>query len=288
MPNIKYIFITGATSGLGKAAALQLAAEGAVVIAASRNPEKGAKLLADYREQFPEGKGRIELVECNLASFESISMACEEIAESYDHLDMIINNAGVMARDFTETRDGIELTWQINLLASLLISHLLIPKFKKALEPKLIFTSSGFHIGRINLEDPEFKKRHYISWQAYRQSKLGLILLTRLLAPRLTEEGIGVYVQHPGLVKTDIARTSGRLLNLMLRLMGSSPEKGAETLLYLANTSNEDLISGEYYARSRVMKSSLSSYDLDKAEKLMETVKAYLEKYITEKSLIFP
>jgi NAD(P)-dependent dehydrogenase (short-subunit alcohol dehydrogenase family) len=285
---MKHIFITGATSGLGKAAALHLADEGAVIIAASRNPEKGAKLLADYREQFPKGKGRIELVECNLASFESISMACDEILESYDHLDAIINNAGVMARNFTETRDGIELTWQINLLAPLLISHLLIPKFKKALEPKLIFTSSGFHIGRIDLEDPEFIKKHYISWQAYRQSKLGLILLTHLLAPRLTEEGIGVYVQHPGLVNTDLARSSGRLLNLMFRLMGSSPEKGASTLLYLANTSNEDLISGEYYARSRVMKSSPSSYDLDKAEKLLGLIKKYLKKHITERSLIFP
>ncbi|RKY54750.1 MAG: hypothetical protein DRP93_04760 [Candidatus Neomarinimicrobiota bacterium] len=285
---MKHIFITGATSGLGKAAALQLAGEGAVVIATSRNPDKGAKLLADYSEQFPKGKGRIELVECNLASFESINMACDEVLESYDHLDAIINNAGIMVHDFTETRDGIELTWQINLLAPMLISHLLIPKFKKALEPKLIFTSSGFHIGRIYLEDPEFKKRHYISWQAYRQSKLGLILLTRLLALRLTEEGIGVYVQHPGMVNTDIARTSGRLLNLMLRFMGSSPEKGALTLLYLANTSNEDLISGEYYARSRVMKSSPFSYDLNEAEKLMEKVESYLKKYITEKSLIFP
>ena len=130
---MKHIFITGATSGLGKAAALQLAAEGAVVIAASRNAEKGAKLLSDYRDKFPKGKGRIELVECNLSSFESITMACEEIAESYDHLDMIINNAGIMNYEWKETNDHIEATWQVNLLAPMLIAHLLIPKFKKAL-----------------------------------------------------------------------------------------------------------------------------------------------------------
>ena len=121
MPNMKYIFITGATSGLGKAAALQLAAEGAVVIAASRNPDKGRDLLVAYRDLHPKGKGRIELVECNLASFASVSMACEEIAESYDHLDMIINNAGIMNFEYKETHDGIEETWQINLLTPMLI-----------------------------------------------------------------------------------------------------------------------------------------------------------------------
>lgn len=285
---MKHIFITGATSGLGKAAALHLAAEGAVVIATSRNPEKGAKLLSDYREQFPEGKGRIELVECNLASFESISMACEEVLESYDHLDVIINNAGIIAHKSKESRDKIEMTWQVNLLAPVLITHLLLPALKKPLEPKVIFTSSGFHIGKIDLKDPEFKQKRYVSWQAYRQSKLGLILLTRLLAQRFTQDEIGVYVQHPGLVKTDIDRSSPGILKLLFSGFGMSPEQGAQTLIYLADTSNEDLISGEYYTKNHVAKITDESYDLDMAEKLLGLVKKYLKKYITETSLIFP
>lgn len=132
MPNQKYILITGATSGIGKAAALQLAAEGAVVIATSRNSGKGALLLEDYRKTHPKGKGRIELVECDLASFESITMACEEILESYHHLDVLINNAGLMAYKHALSRDKIEITWQVNLLAPMLITHLLLPGFKSA------------------------------------------------------------------------------------------------------------------------------------------------------------
>ena len=288
MPNMKYIFITGATSGLGKAAALQLAAEGAVVIAASRNPDKGRDLLVAYRDLHPKGKGRIELVECNLASFASVSMACEEIAESYDHLDMIINNAGIMNFEYKETHDGIEETWQINLLAPMLISHLLVSKFKKALEPKLIFTTSGLHQGVIDFEDPEFKNKKFSSYKSYRQSKLGVILMTRLLAQQLSDEEIGVYTQHPGMVNTDLGRSAGAISKLMFNWMGSPPDQGAETLLYLATTSNEDLVSGEYYTKSHVAKITNESYDMDMTEKLFELIKKYLKKYITEKSLIFP
>ena len=288
MPNMKYIFITGATSGLGKAAAFQIASEGAVVIATCRNSGKGANLLEDYRKKYPKGKGRIELIECNLASFESIDMACEEVLDSYDHLDVIINNAGIMDGEHKKSRDKIEMTWQVNLLAPVLITHLLLPAFKKTLEPKVIFTSSNFHIGKVDLKDPEFKHKRYISWQAYRQSKLGLILITRLLAHRFTEDNIGFYAQHPGVVNTDISRSSVGLLKFMLNMIGLSPEKGAETLLYLARTSNEDLISGEYYTKSHVAKITNESYDLEMAEKLLSLIKKYLKKYITESSLIFP
>jgi NAD(P)-dependent dehydrogenase (short-subunit alcohol dehydrogenase family) len=288
MPNMKYIFITGATSGLGKAAALQLAAQGAVVIAASRNPKKGSVLLAEYRDKHPEGKGSIELIECDLGSMDSITMACEQVSESYDHLDMIINNAGIMNFERKETHDHIEATWQVNLLAPMLIAHLLVHKFKKALEPKLIFTTSGLHQGVIDFEDPEFKNKKFTSYKSYRQSKLGVILMTRLLAQHLSEEEIGVYTQHPGMVNSDLSRSAGTFSKFIFNQMGTTPEKGAETLLYLATTSNEDLISGEYYTKSHVAKITNESYDLEMAEKLLAFIKKYLKKYITETSLIFP
>jgi NAD(P)-dependent dehydrogenase (short-subunit alcohol dehydrogenase family) len=288
MPNSRYILITGATSGIGKSAAMQLAADGAVVIATSRSKGKGADLLKDYRSSFPNGKGRIELVECDLASFESITMACEEILESYHHLDVLINNAGLMAYKRARSRDKIEMTWQVNLLAPALITHLLLPGFKTALEPKIIMSTSGFHMGKMDLEDPEFNHKKYISWQAYRQSKLGLILLTRLLAPRFTEDGIGIYAQHPGLVKTGIDRSGPGILKLLFSGFGMSPEKGAQTILYLVNSSNDELISGEYYTKSHVAKSAKGAYDMDEAEALLDVIKGYLKKYITEASLIFP
>jgi NAD(P)-dependent dehydrogenase (short-subunit alcohol dehydrogenase family) len=288
MTQQKHILITGATSGLGKAAAIHLASKGALVIAAGRNPEKGAKLLEDYRHEHPKGRGRIELVECDLTSLDSVSMACEEIAESYDHLDMIINNAGIMNFEFRESKNGIEETWQVNLLAPILITHLLLPMLEKALDPKLIYTTSGLHQGVIDFEDPEWRKKKFSGYKCYRQSKLGVILMTRLLAQKLSEKEIGVYTQHPGLVNTNLSRSAGCLSAFIFKHMGTTPEKGAQTLIYLAETPNEDLISGEYYTKKHVAKITKESYDLDMAEKLLELVKEYLKKYIQEDSLIFP
>ena len=288
MPNSQYIFITGATSGLGKAAALHLAAEGAVVIAASRNSSKGSELLSDYREKHPKGRGRIELVDCDLTSLESVNMTCEKIAESYHHLDVIINNAGVMNFEFRETRDKIEETWQINLLAPMLITHLLIPCFKNVQEPKIIFTTSGLHQGVIDFEDPEWRKKKFSGYKCYRQSKLGVILMTRLLAQKLDEKNIGVYTQHPGLVNTNLSRSAGWLSKLIFNRMGTTPEKGAETLIYLAETPSDELVSGEYYTKKHVQKITNESYDLEMADKLLDLIKGYLKKYVTETSLIFP
>lgn len=287
MPNSQHIFITGATSGLGKAAALHLAANGAVVIAASRDPEKGASLLSDYRETYPKGKGRIELVACDLNSFDSVTMACEEVAESYEHLDMIINNAGIMNFKFRESKNGIEETWQVNLLAPMLIAHLLIHKFKNVLEPKLIFTTSGLHRGIIDFDDPEWRRKKYVGYKCYSQSKLGVILMTRLLAQKLTEKEIGVYTHHPGLVNTNLSRSAGWLSTFIFNRMGTTPEKGAQTLIHLAETPNDELVSGEYYTKSHVAKTAPGAYDMDAAEALLTLVKGYLKKYIQEESLIF-
>ena len=245
-------------------------------------------MLDDYRKKKPNGKGRIELVECDLTSLDSVSMACEEIVESYHHLDMIINNAGIMNFEFRESKDGIEATWQVNLLAPMLISHLLMPCFKEVLQPKIIFTTSGLHRGVIDFEDPEWRKKKFVGYKCYSQSKLGVILMTRLLAQKLDEKEIGVYTQHPGLVNTDLSRSAGAVSKLIFNWMGTSPEKGAETLIHLAETPSEELVSGEYYTQKHVAKTTKESYDLAMAEKLLTLIKSYLKKYITESSLIFP
>ncbi len=283
----KIIFMTGATSGLGKVAACNIAAKGATLIAASRNPEKGEALLTYYKEQYPQGRGRIELVDCKLNSFESIAMACKEISESYKHLDMIINNAGIMNFEYKETQDGIEETWQVNLLAPILITHLLGDLLKASPEPKLIYTTSGLHQGTINFDNLEFKDS-FSSYKTYRQSKLGIILLTRYLAKQLAEKQIGVYCQHPGMVNTGLSRSAGWMSKLIFKWMGKTPEQGAETLEYLIETDSEELISGEYYTNCQVAKITKESYDMDMAKKLLDMVKGYLRDYITEKSLVFP
>ncbi|MCP4438185.1 MAG: SDR family NAD(P)-dependent oxidoreductase [Aureispira sp.] len=282
----RIVFMTGATSGLGKVAACHIANKGAKLIVLVRNTQKGKQLLVDYKKLYPEGKGAIELVEGNLNSFESIIRACQCIKDKYAHLDMIINNAGIMNFSLTETVDGIEETLQVNLLAPILISHLLFDLLVKSKASKIINTASGLHQGIINFDNLEFKKG-FSSFKSYRQSKLGLILLGRLLAKELESDKIKVYSQHPGMVRTELGRSAGWLSKAIFWLMGKSPEKGAQTLIYLAETVDASLVSGEYYANKKVTKITPESYDLNVAQQLLDVVQQYLEPYIKQSSPIF-
>ena len=278
----KIIFMTGATSGFVKVAACHMASQGALVVATSRNQEKGHELLASYLKNYPDGKGQIDLIKCDLDSFESIVSACHEVQKKYDRLDMIINNAGVMNFNFRASANDIEQTFQINLLAPVLIIHLLSGMLEQSPEPKIINTASALHQGIIHFEDLESRKK-FTGFDAYRQSKLGIILISRYLA----EKNINIYSQHPGLVKTELGRDFNRLAKAIFRLMGKSPKKGARTLLNLVETPVKDLTSGEYYADCKIKKITEESYDLAVAEKLLETTRSYLSPYLTEPSFIF-
>lgn len=285
MKNGPIIFMTGATSGLGKVSALKAASKGATLIALVRDKEKGKSLVKELTNQFPQSLGSIQLVEGNLNSFESVVKACEEVKKNHPVLDMIVNNAGIMNFSYKETIDGIEETLQVNLLAPVLISHLLFDNLKKGEDPKIIFTSSGLHQGVINFENIEFKN-DFSSFKVYRQSKLGGILLGRLLSKPLSKEGVSIYTQHPGMVQTDLGRDAGIIAKMIFYFMGKSPEVGSRTLTYLMETPNVELTSGEYYAKKVVTKITPESYDMEMATKLQERVEEYLQKYVQTKSPI--
>lgn len=285
--NMKTIFMTGATSGLGRAAAAKLANDGAKLIVLVRNTIKGAELSAYYKNNWPEGKGTIEVVEGNLNSFKSIELACNEVREKVSSLDMIIQNAGIMNSSFKESEDGIEETLHVNLLAPILISHLLSDLLYKSKNPKLIFTASALHQGSIKFDDIEFNKS-YSSFKTYRQSKLGIILITRLFAQEFKEKNIYVLSQHPGFVSTNLGDNSGAIVKFVFKLMGKSPEEGAENLLYLCNADGDDLVSGEYYMNNTVKDITMQSYDLQMASQLLDVSKEYLKDYIKEPSIVFP
>jgi NAD(P)-dependent dehydrogenase (short-subunit alcohol dehydrogenase family) len=262
------IFITGVTSGLGKVAALELANSGAKLIAACRNMTKGEQLLRDYAKEFPNGKGRITLIECNLSSFASIRKVCEEIKSGYDILDQVILNAGVWHFEYTESEDGIEDIFQVNLLAPHFIIDELLPLVENSEDGRIIITSSGLHQKSINFTDIEFKKE-FSGIKAYRQSKLAVILMTRWMHKKIGDR-VGVYCQHPGVVKTDLGRHAKWFPRAIFKLMGTSAKKGARTLLYLARTPQSELTSGEYYTKSKLTKTTAESYDMEAAERLMK------------------
>ena len=275
----QYIFMTGATSGLGKEACCSLASEGANMIIMARSGKKGDDLLEYYKTKFPHGEGLIHIFEGDLSSFSSVSKLCQEVNSKFNTLDMILLNAGIMNFKFTESQDGIEETLQVNVLSNILIIASLWELLKGSKESKLILTASALHRGIIHFEDIEFR-RSFSSYRSYSQSKLAVILLTRYLAPRLSKYAIGVYAQHPGIVNTNLGDRAGALSRFIFRMMGKSPEKGAENLLFLCNSDNKDLQSGEYYAKKKVKKITKESYDLSMANNLISLSKEYLEPYL--------
>ena len=282
----KIIFMTGATSGLGKVSALKAAKEGATLIVLARNQQKGQSLCDEFKKKYPESNGKIDVIEGDLSSLESVRAACREINSKYPLIDTIVNNAGIMNFKYRETIDNIEETLQVNLLTPLLICHLLFESLKKSKNPRIIFTSSGLHQGQINFDDIEFKTS-FSSFKVYRQSKLGIILVCRFLAKSLGKHDIDVFSQHPGLVRTNLGQDAGWFSKMIFYLMGNSPEKGSQTLSYLIETSRSQLKTGEYYANKKVTNTTKESYDMQIAQKLLELVYSYVEQYLEIESPIF-
>lgn len=281
----KTFFMTGATSGLGKEAALALAKKGNTIIALVRNKTKGEQLIS-LNQKLNPNKGNIKLIEGDLNSFDSIKKACEKIKLRFVKLDCIILNAGIMNFRHIKTENDIEETFQVNLLSPLLICHHLIDLLKESKNAKIIFTASALHQGDINYNDIEFNN-NFSGFKVYRQSKLGVILICRLLAQKLAPHDITICSQHPGLVKTELGRSAGWFSKLIFSLMGKSAKKGAENLIYLMETSKNKLISGEYYVNKKVKEITPQSYDINTAEKLLKVIRKYLSKYISTESLIF-
>lgn len=272
MTKNKNAVMTGATSGFGKIIAQHLIEKEYNLTFIARSQEKAKALINTLLLKHPDAN--IDFVICDLSSFASINQASEIIYGKQIQIDLLILNAGLWNFEFKETEDKIEETFQVNLLSPVQLlynfQHLLN---KKA---KIIFTASGLHQGTINHEDLEFRNS-FSGFKSYRQSKLAVILMTRLFAisPEFTD--FSFFAVHPGMVKTELGKSAGWLSRTIFRLMGKSLKKGAETHLYLIDTPSELLTNGGYYANSKLTQSSKESNDLLEAEKLKEIIQDYLK-----------
>ena len=270
----KIVLITGATSGIGKETALGLAKLGATIVFTTRDNLKGEKTKKELI--VATNNKDIHMLKCDLASFESIKNCCKEYKSKYDKLHVLINNAGVWDFKRRESKDGIENIFATNYLAPFLMTNLLLDVLKKSSPSRIVNVTSGMHYGTINFEDIEFKQK-FSGAKAYRQSKLGLILYTRLLAKKLEGTGVTVNTAHPGMNKTDLGRDAGGFSKMIFKMMGKDPRVGAETSIYLASSSDVKNITGEYFAKKEIKKSSKESYDMGLAKKLWDVSEKYLK-----------
>jgi NAD(P)-dependent dehydrogenase (short-subunit alcohol dehydrogenase family) len=237
--------VTGANSGLGLAAARALAGAGAEVVLACRNLEKGEEALATIRTEVSAAS--VDLRELDLSSLDSVRVFAERFRTDYEGLDLLINNAGVMAPPRRETADGFELQFGTNHLGHFALTGSLLGEMQGREDARVVTVSSTAHkFGRISFDNLG-GERHYFRWRAYGQSKLANILFARELDRRLRAAGSNVksLAAHPGYASTNLQTAAPPLLDRTLMrvtnlLVGQSSEMGALPELYAATRPNLD------------------------------------------------
>lgn len=197
--------ITGASGGLGLETARALAAAGATVVLAARDPAKTDAALHTIRERVPGA--RVQSLTVDLTSLANVRRCAREFLAAHDRLQLLINNAGVMATPFRRTADGFELHFGTNHLGHFLLTGLLAPALLRGAPARIVNVTSGGHmVSDIIWDDPNFERRPYDKWVAYGQSKTANILFSVELERRLGAHGVHAFAVHPGRVRTDLQR----------------------------------------------------------------------------------
>ncbi len=269
----KTALITGATSGIGRVTALDLARRGARLVLPVRDPEKGAALKKEIAEK--TGNASVEILPCRLDSLESIRECAEAFKAKHARLHLLINNAGTWETKRKESVDGIEMNFAVNHLAPFLLTDLLLDTIKASAPARIVSVSSTAHKqATMNFNDLEGKKR-WSSMRSYAQGKLANIFFTRKLAEELRDTGVTANCLHPGVVRTRLFDKMPALFQRIFGLFMIPPEKGAETTIYLATSPEVEHVTGGYFAKKKPAKTTRHARDMEVAEKLWQVSKEY-------------
>ncbi len=268
----KTALVTGATSGIGKATAEALARQGMTVVLVARDAEKGRAVLEEIRSK--SGNPTLDVLLADLSSQAAIRQLAEEFQRKYSKLHVLVNNAGGVFSARKLTVDGLEYTFAFNHLAYFLLTNLLLDTLRASAPARIVNVSSGAQgMGKINFADLQGEQRYSVQ-AAYSQSKLANVLFTYALARRLEGTGVTANVLHPGVVRTNFGRVETPLLwRVLFPLIDPfmlTPEKGAETAVYLATSPEVEGVSGKYFAKQKAVRSHSISYDQAVQERLWE------------------
>ena len=278
----KTVVITGGNGGIGKETAIALARQGARVILAVRDPEKGAAAVTDIVTA--SGSSQVEQRSLDLASIASIRAFATALAATTDQLSVLINNAGVVLRRRQTTADGFEMTFGVNHLGHFLLTELLRDLLVRGAPSRIVVVASDAYKGArrgLDFDDLNLEHRHYGAMKAYCRSKLANILFTRELARRLDGSGVTANAVHPGIVATRLARDgdTGWLGNMALKVARpffNTPEQGARTSIYVASAPELESITGAYFAESLPAPTNRHAIDMVAARRLWDASEALL------------
>jgi NAD(P)-dependent dehydrogenase (short-subunit alcohol dehydrogenase family) len=269
------VLITGGNTGLGLETAVALAREGAEVMFTSRDAQKGETARDEIRRR--SGSDAVAVTELDLARLESVRQFAARFAAGHDHLDVLVNNAGLMLGSRRETVDGFEMTFQVNHLGPFLLTNSLRDLLVAGDDARVVNLASAAHSSArkgLDFDDLQATRR-YRGFSVYSRSKLANILFTRELARRWNDTGVTANAVHPGFVASRFGRDgdNSRLTDFVfpiLRPFAHTPEDGAQTQIYMASAAELAGITGGYWAKSAPATPSAAAQDDAAAARLWE------------------
>ena len=272
----KVVIVTGSTNGIGEVTALELARKGAEVVLISRSQNKLENTVNTIKSE--TGNDKVSYIQADLSSIADIRSAAGQFLQSHNRLDVLLNNAGAYFSERKESVDGNEMTMALNHLNYFLLTNLLLDTLKETAsetgEARIVNVSSSAHrSGSINFDDFQAQDG-YNGFRRYGDSKLMNILFTYELARRLEGTGVTANALHPGFVNTGFGMNNGGLtkiaLDLIQKLVALSPEKGAETNIYLAASPDVEGITGKYWDNKQQKASNSASHNFETQKRLWE------------------
>ena len=252
------VLITGATDGLGRRVARDLATSGATVLLHGRDEERAETTAREIREETSNGKLHYYLAD--FSSLGEVRRLAEEVRANHDRLNVLINNAGVFARERTLSGDGHELTFAVNYLAPFLLTHLLVPLLHSSAPARVVNVASAGQ-SSVNFDDPMLE-RGYDGMRAYAQSKLALIMFTFDLAGQLEGTGVTANCLHPATLM------GTKMVFEAFGSAASDVQEGADATVYLAASPELEEVTGRYFEGQREAQAKQQAYDPEARKRL--------------------
>ena len=276
----KNIIITGATDGIGLAAAKSIAKKGYHVSLVGRNPDKGKKALEAIIEY--SGNENLDFFECDLSLVANVKDLADRIKQKHSKIDVLLNNAGGANKTKQITSEGLEKTFATNQMNYFVLSSELLNIISESIDGRIVNVASNAHIGaEVDYENINSEKS-FSAWTSYCVSKLMNIMFTYQLSSM--QDRVSVNVLHPGFVDTNIAGNEGNLIKYIVKfgakMFARTVDNGADSSIYLSTSDEVKGVSGKYFFKCREIRSSRASYIQEDWKKVWDLCEDYKKKLI--------
>ena len=276
----KNIIITGATDGIGLAAAKSIASKGYHVGLVGRNPDKGKKAIDEIF--LHSGNNNLDFFECDLSLVANVKDLADKIKQKYSKIDVLLNNAGGANKTKQITSEGLEKTFATNQMNYFVLSTELLNILSESNDGRIVNVASNAHIGaEVDYENVNSEKS-FSAWTSYCVSKLMNIMFTYQLASM--QDKVSVNVLHPGFVDTNIAGNEGNLIKYIVKfgakMFARTVDNGADSSIYLSTSDEVKGVSGKYFFKCREIRSSRASYVKKDWQKVWDLCSEYKNKLI--------